>query len=161
MCAVASPSISFAAALVFICSQPSGQRVDFGSVFDLEGTPLATIDQGARWEDNSFSNITPVVIWRETDPKVLLISWASTLPDELVGKVEPNADTLNAVVTFRDTNQVQAVALKCGTVSCTTFLYSLFPTLDFVTRADTSFALFPNDGAQATTRLFAAQCRSQ
>jgi hypothetical protein len=149
---------SRAADLALQCDPPKGQRVSLGNLFTLDGKTIQSTADGIRWESDSYSNVRPIFIWRERRPGVLLYAWGNTIPDALLGHVKNQTKFVEAVVIYRDTRQIQAVDKRCGTVSCTTTLLTVFPSLSFMTAVDSYFTNAPRLIEQAVTRVFAARC---
>lgn len=155
--------------VVLICDAPAGKRVDYGNFLDIEGRTISSTADGPIMSDDRFSNIRPAFVWRQARPKEVLIWWGNTVIDELLAMPEAQRDAIvppptsrPATVVYRDRNQIQAVELQCGTVSCTLSTYAIFPHLSFMTRTDSSFSegfARPGEGS-ASSRLFWAKCSS-
>jgi hypothetical protein len=141
-----------AADIVLKCDSPQGRRVNYGTVVDLNGKAIVSVQDGIRWSDgDSYPEMFPVFVWKEAAPDKLLVSLGTflNLTDE-------------AIVTYRDQNQIQAVVRTCGTQSCTTALYALFPRLGFATRVESSHMSLFHDHTgigEGVTRMWATTCK--
>src|SRR5262249_7547165 len=99
---------------MFQCSEPKGQSVSYGNRHDLSRKKFRAIDTGIRWEADGFSNVRPVIVWRERDPAKLLVSWGNTVPNELIGKVDPKSQFTEMNVVYRHSEHIQAFERRCG-----------------------------------------------
>lgn len=138
--------------IVLRCDSPDGKHVSYGTVVDLNGRKIVSVEDGIRWVDDKrgYSEMFPVFVWREAVPDKLLVSLGTAL--NIVDE---------ATVTYRDLNQIQAVVRTCGAKSCTTALYALFPRLGFATRVEISHMLLMQDTGvgEGVTRMWATTCK--
>lgn len=76
---ILQPSYS-QAANIFACEEPKGMRVDWGDVYNLDEDKIQSLENGPQWNEDGFSNITPVIIIEDNR---LLLNWGNTRPDDL------------------------------------------------------------------------------
>ena len=149
-----------AADLILQCDDPKGVRVSFGTFNDLQGKPIQSTSDGIKWEDDGYTNVRPIFIWKEETPSKLLVSWGDTLPDILLGRIEPKQHTWTADVTYRSKDEIQGTWTACGSGGCTTNIVALFPNLGFMVRSD----VFLNEpllplGKLGSASTVASQCK--
>jgi|GEM_PF-4323429 len=148
------PGPANAADFVLSCEPPQGKRVTYGTSIDVVAGKVVETEHGIKWDDDGFSGMYPLFVWREDTPTKLSVAWGNTRPAGVPDSILEGAKVIDAIVTYRDAAQIHAVARNCGTVSCTTFLYAVFPGFGFATRADISV-----NGGEAMTRVFATSCK--
>jgi len=136
-----------AADIVLRCETPYGKYVHYGTVLDVEGRKISSVDDGIRWDEGSYpKDMRPVFIWREDVPDKLQVISGTWPADE-------------ATVTYRDKNQIQALVRRCGAESCTTAIYTLFPRLGFATEAEMGHWSDVKSEGEGTARMWATTCK--
>jgi hypothetical protein len=158
--AALNSAIAEGADIVLKCDSPDGKHVSYGTLLDLNGRKIVSVEDGIRWVDdkNGYPEMYPVFIWKESSPDKLLVS----LGNRYLIEASPGKTIIDeAIVTFRDQNQIQAVVRKCGTQSCTTALYALFPRLGFATRTESGHTslLDRTSIGEGVTRVWATTCK--
>jgi len=142
------------AAQQFLCDPPKGKRVDFGDIFDLGGKKLNSAEEGARWDDDGFSNMRPLVV---IDENLMRVAWGNAVPNDLVGKVDPSIRFINIPITHRDDISVSGTIAGGRTVDIFRYYFN-YNTL-FRLMSSVALVLQPPESAPAMAAIYVSQCQ--
>src|SRR5688572_17360110 len=67
--------------IILRCESPDGKHASYGTVLDLNGRKVVSVEDGIRWVDDEkgYPEMYPVFVWREAVPDKLLVSLGTAL----------------------------------------------------------------------------------
>jgi hypothetical protein len=138
----------------FQCEEPRGKRVDLGTELNIEGETLNSIDEGARWGDDGFSNMRPIVL---INAHFMRVVWGDMVPDELVGIFRPDTRIIEVPITHRDNISVAGTVAGGRTVD--QFRYYFNYNALFRLQSSVALVLQSPETAPAMAAVYVSRCK--
>jgi hypothetical protein len=140
--------------LSFVCDEPHGMRVDYGTNFALDGRAFQSFADGPEWSKDGFSGVHPTLVIR---PSEMIVTWGDAIPESIKALVHPETTPDVVPISGQDDASVFGVLIKARTIEV--FRFYFWYRLLFLYTSSYSPSLQDPKSAPAMNSINISKCR--